>query len=80
VCGTTPCEAAHIRTKKKERVDAEWNVLPLCHQHHMEQHRGGWKKFADRYIEVEMALKKRGWHFEGNFLRRYLEDGHMDNG
>lgn len=50
VCGSLPSEAAHVRTPSAahgkracgmgSKPDDKW-TLPLCHQHHMEQHQEG---------------------------------------
>jgi predicted restriction endonuclease len=73
-CGARPCDAAHIRSRKAGGPDEEWNLLALCRDHHMEQHRGGWAKFAQRYIEVEMHLKRIGWSFDDRNRLVRVED------
>ena len=50
VCGSSPCDAAHVRMSSAahgkrpsgmgSKPDDSWTV-PLCHEHHMEQHRIG---------------------------------------
>ncbi len=42
-----PSEAAHL-PRTKQHGDAA-NLVPLCHAHHMEQHRIGVRSFATRY-------------------------------
>jgi hypothetical protein len=55
VCGATPCDPAHIRHGLGGGMGMKPGddlVLPLCHAHHMEQHRIGELRFWD------MALSK----------------------
>lgn len=62
---------AHIHTRGSRAPDAEWNVMPLCMIHHIEQGKGGWRKFADKYFSVMQWLEGYGWYFTGiNKLRR----------
>lgn len=48
VCCGRPAEAAHVRSRGAGGDD-RGNLVPLCHQHHAEQHRIGIRSFADRY-------------------------------
>jgi len=47
VCGQTPSEAAHVRSRA---AGGTWrDLVPLCHAHHQEQHTIGIRSFEDRH-------------------------------
>lgn len=62
-CGKSPCDAAHVRKADAEhgkapgimKPDDKW-TLPLCHKHHMEQHREGENEFWARLGVDPIAL------------------------
>lgn len=70
-CGKSPCDAAHVRMASAVhgkapgivRPDDKW-ALPLCHEHHMEQHREGENEFWARLgldpIALCLRLKAAG--------------------
>jgi hypothetical protein len=67
-CGKSPCDAAHVKVAVFEhdkkpgtpKQDDKW-TLPLCHDHHMEQHSQGENEFWARLkidpIGVCLTLK-----------------------
>lgn len=61
VCGTKGCDPAHIKTVKSGGHDTEWNVMPLCRQHHTEQHTIGIISFIEKYHEARWYLLNYGW-------------------
>lgn len=65
-CGRKPCDPAHILTRGAGNDDVEWNVMPLCRLHHIEQGQIGWFKMKTRYIGVDMELFVKGWFFDEN--------------
>jgi hypothetical protein len=77
ICGRSPCEAAHIRfsgeTGGKQnpgmgRKPDDSLVVPLCREHHSEQHKIGERKFWEKYgIDP---------HVVARYLYRYSRD-HM---
>lgn len=62
-CGKSPCDAAHVRKASAEhgkapgimKPDDKW-ALPLCHEHHMEQHSQGENEFWARLGIDPLAL------------------------
>lgn len=62
-CSGTP-DPAHVRTWKTTRVDADFNIIPLCRKHHSFQHSKGWRQFLDQHPEVGELLIKLGWEIE----------------
>lgn len=63
-CGRRPVELHHIKTRKtldKSKWDNPWNLLPLCHEHHMQWHQGGWSKFLKCYPKVKQYMIDLGW-------------------
>ena len=56
---STPTECAHVHTKRNAGDDH--NLLPVCKQHHAEQHRIGIQSFATQYgVDLE-ALAAHYW-------------------
>lgn len=75
-CGRRGCDPCHVRTYAVTGLDEEWNMIPLCRLHHVEQHQIGWHKFSHKYIGVAAALLKRGWDFEmGKLVRIEIQQG-----
>lgn len=55
-------EACHVRTRRNNG-DRE-NLVPMCHNHHMEQHAIGLRSFCERYeIDLErQAVVYQDWY------------------
>ena len=77
VCGTTPTDVAHIRTKKASGIDEPFNYYPLCRKHHAEQHSLGVISFLVKYPKVFSYVIRQGWSVEvvngKSYLRRGVE-------
>lgn len=64
-----PTEAHHILGRGAHgRIDAWWNIIPLCHLHHTAGGVGvawhqGWKSFLENFPHVTEHLVKLGWEF-----------------
>ena len=57
VCGKAPSDNAHVRSRG---AGGTWrDVVPLCPDHHSEQHRVGWDTFRARYPRDYEALAER---------------------
>lgn len=54
-------DAAHVRSRGAGGGDEPGNLLPLCRNHHIEQHAHGWKRFLAAYPNVTVDLLDRGW-------------------
>ena len=50
VCGDTEIEIAHF-PRSKGAGAGDLDVIPLCTEHHREQHDSGVQTFAGKYIE-----------------------------
>lgn len=62
ICGATPCEVAHI--KSRGAGGSADDTIPLCTRHHREQHDAGIETFASRYgcnLEAWAARVARQW-------------------
>lgn len=70
ICGRAPTDRCHIKSRGAGGTWEPDNVLLMCREHHVEQHRIGWARFALRYPVVFFALRSRGWEFEGGRLRK----------
>lgn len=72
ICSTkTGTVAHHIKSKKSGGPDFDWNLLPLCMEHHTEIHKRGAAFMCQKYLHFSSVLKKKGWLLD-NFdkLRR----------
>jgi len=66
-CGRRGCDPCHIKSKGSGGGDFDWNLLSLCRNHHIEQHKIGWFKFCQKYPKVEKQLISQGWIFQNVF-------------
>lgn len=58
-CFKSPCgEAHHVTTVGAGGDDAANNVMPLCHQHHMQWHGEGPGKMIEKYRGVKLWLEE----------------------
>lgn len=58
--GSDPC---HIRSRGSGGGDEEWNLIPLCREHHQVQHKIGWVRFCKKNPGVARVLDQNGWKF-----------------
>lgn len=60
ICRRTPCDAAHVSFgtgRGKGQKASDFRAVPLCHNHHMEQHASGEKCWWDGYqIDVGQLI------------------------
>lgn len=68
VCGYSPTDPCHIKSKGSGGNDIELNVLPLCRPCHTEQHTKGIKTFILLHPSLWKYLTQLGWSFEGDRL------------
>lgn len=66
ICGTTPVDGAHVKTKGSGGDDVG-NMVPLCRTHHMEQE-GRTREFEKRH-QISLSLLARG------FANKYAKGG-----
>ena len=75
-CPKIGSDPAHIKTVGSGGNDTEENLIPLCREHHSEQHSIGIATFALKYSTVEDYLNRHGWEiinvFGVNRIRRQL--------
>lgn len=72
MCGKTPCDVAHIKTRGSGGDDTFENVLPLCRGCHTLQHKVGFVKLWDTSQKMRFALSLRGWQVDEEFGLRKL--------
>lgn len=72
VCGTPGVDPAHVWGVGAGGPDRFYNVVPMCREHHSEQHAKGWLAFTAKYPRAELALKVRGWKFDECVGKRRL--------
>lgn len=70
VCGLIPTDRCHVKTRGAGGRDEEWNLMALCRDHHMEQHRIGIITFARRYSNVLIWLMRNDWQLDSGRLIR----------
>lgn len=68
VCGyPPPSDPAHIKTRGAGASNLEYEMIPLCRPHHVEQGTKPWSDFVKKYPQVKVALIEKGWEFIDNF-------------
>lgn len=75
ICGFIPSDICHVKTRGShslgDDINKEWNLMPLCRNHHQEQHRIGIITFINRYANVHMWMAAHNWEIEnGRLLRK----------
>ncbi len=74
VCGSTPCDPCHIKTYAVTGADDPLNLVPMCRQHHSEQHNLGVLPFMKKYASYKYAIEKLGWEvFNGKLFNENLK-------
>ncbi len=66
VCGVSPSDPAHIKSRGAGGPDAMFNLMPLCRTHHTQSHRLGWASFASRYPVIRAYLRLLEWEIGEN--------------
>src|SRR5688500_1174103 len=69
VCGRRPADPAHIKSRGAGGPDLKENVIPLCRQHHSEQHQRGWIRFIQKYFHIRLKLEALGWEIGPDKIR-----------
>ena len=64
VCGKQGVAKHHFRSRGSGGSDSEFNLMPLCVEHHTEIHMIGPNTMSVKYPQVEDWLHKNGWEYE----------------
>lgn len=62
-CGRFLVDLHHVKTQGAGGNDENYNLMPLCREHHTEVHTIGLNSFSERYIKVYQWLINNGWEF-----------------
>lgn len=65
VCGVSPCDPCHVKSRGAGGGDEWWNIFPACRRHHAEQHQIGLVTFSRRYWPVFEWFLNAGWELSG---------------
>jgi len=60
ICGRPASDGHHIVLRSKGGDDVEDNIIPLCHQHHMEYHAGVERRLKLTLEEFQYVIRKLG--------------------
>lgn len=63
VCGSTPVDRCHIRSKGAGGPDEEWNLISQCRAHHREQHDLNWWRYVKKHPHIMAFLREKGWEW-----------------
>lgn len=66
ICGRIS-DTAHIKSRGSGGHDSVDNLLPLCRDHHREQHSKGWNYFVQKYEVIKDVLLEKGWEMQTVF-------------
>lgn len=72
VCGASPVDKCHIRSKGSGGSNDECNIILFCRGHHRIQHNIGWYRLCEKFPIVHDALKEKGWEIVKEFDRYKL--------
>ena len=61
VCGNSKVDPCHIKSKGSGGPDEGFNLVPMCREHHIMQHKLGWGAYMNRFPEVAVRLRDMGW-------------------
>jgi hypothetical protein len=65
ICGLMPSDPCHLKTVGSGGPDADYNVVSLCRNHHIEQHALGLFKMCEKYPFFRQVIANKGWVFDG---------------
>jgi 5-methylcytosine-specific restriction endonuclease McrA len=74
VCGQSPSDIDHIKTRGSGGGDNPNNLLTVCRVHHSERHSLGLRRFVEKHSQVRRELIAKGWKFDPVLLR-WVFDG-----
>ena len=63
-CGSVYTDPCHVVPFNVCGRDEDFNLIPLCREHHSLQHAWGWRWFLTRYPRVAALLRELGWDWE----------------
>lgn len=73
VCGRTNVDRCHIKTKGSGGSDQDQNIMLLCREHHVEQHKIGVITFIEKHPQVMAYIETMGWEIIGiNSFKRLV--------
>lgn len=61
----------HVKTRKSGGCDSDFNLMPLHRIFHVEVHKIGLNKFAEKYPPVKKWLLANGWNFN-EFKKKWV--------
>jgi len=62
----------HIKTKGSGGLDIDQNLIALCFNHHTEIHGSGLNRFIEKYPQISVILKKKGWKIDEGSNKWFL--------
>lgn len=65
ICRARGVDAHHVRSRGAAGPDVDWNVAPLCRNHHQMFHQLGLRTFVIIFPAFGLWLRGRGWTDEG---------------
>ena len=55
-----PCHVYSRKAYPQHKFDT-WNIIPLAHKLHVEQHVFGWNHMIEKYPQIDQWLHDHGW-------------------
>lgn len=72
VCGVTPTDLHHIKTRGSGGSDDLFNLINLCRYHHQQVHSYGMVKFINNHKHIMGILHSKGWEIQNVLGKRVL--------
>ena len=69
ICGKSPSDWDHIKTRGSGGTDDDFNKMPLCRAHHTEKHSYGVSKMAQKYPQYRKWLLHMLWEYDVTFCK-----------
>lgn len=63
VTGKVGVDLHHVKSRGSGGGNEVFNLMPISHELHVEVHKIGLAKFAEKYPEVTGWLKSNGWEY-----------------
>ena len=71
VCRRLGVDLHHTKARAAGGTDSPLNLMPLCHQHHVEIHNIGTYSFVMKFVCVGRWLSRKGWDLQ-RFNRKWV--------
>jgi hypothetical protein len=69
-------ERHHLKSRGSGGSDDDYNIMPLCRNHHIEIHKIGRNTFISKY-KLSNYMERKGWEYISVLKRWFPPEEHM---